>query len=109
MNGMYNEEACAFGEEDRPCDEEQEACREELEALRAAIRDAEHKMAILEAIRRLLEERGGEGELFELFSSLLDQAADIRAEADGLADRLALLEDELSQAKWEARHAAALS
>ena len=108
MNETYDEEACAFDGEDAPRDEVEEACSEELLTLRAAVREAEHKLAILDAIRRLLEERGGEGELFDLFSSLLDQAADIRAEADGLADRIALLEDELSQAKWEARHSAVL-
>jgi len=107
MNGMYDEE-CAFGEDDDDAqDEMHEVCSEELQALRASVREAEHKLAILDAIRRLLEERGGEGELFTLFSSLLDQAADIRAEADRLADRIALLEDELSQAKWEAQHSGA--
>lgn len=107
---MYDpeyEEAASFPSEPYPEDEEHDACVQELRELRGAVREAEHKLAILAAIRRLLEERGGEGELFALFSALLDQAAEIRAEADQLSDRIALLEDELSEAKWEAENAAA--
>ena len=71
-----------------------------MAVLRNAVREAENKLHILEEVRTLLEERGEDKSLLSLFSALLDEAAEIRIEAQNLAEEIASLEEELSDAVW---------
>ena len=71
-----------------------------MDVLRSAVCAAEKKLHILEDIRNLLEERGEDKSLLTLFSALLDQASEIKIEAQKLTEELAALEDELSDAIW---------
>ena len=74
------------------------ALREEIDSLKGSVEEAKRKLELLVEVRRLIEENEGDSVLAALFSALLDQAEEIRREADELTEMLCALEEELSEA-----------
>lgn len=74
------------------------ALREEIDSLRGAVEEAKRKLELLVEVRRLIEENEGSSVLATLFCALLDQAEEIRREADDLTEMLCALEEDLSEA-----------
>lgn len=83
--------------------------KEDMASIKNAMKEAERKLRLLDEVRALLEECGDDSSMTQLFTSLLEEAAELHFEAQHLSEELGDLEESLGDMLWAADSTSPLS